>query len=158
MHPAGSINLRCCLQVFSDATEFFSREGSDAPTLTDVIPSMDFVDERLATDAVNIDLDPAIRVAIGCAKRTINHYYDKSDESAAYRIAMSKSPYSLVQYAFLLTFIVLDPRHKLRYFEENGWLQEWIDDARFAVERAFHEDWKGRTDGVRSHRGSQVRR
>ena len=98
MHPAGSFNLRY-LQVFSDATEFFSREGSEAPTLTDVIPSMDFVDERLATDAMNINLDPAICVAIGCAKRTINHYYDKSDESAAYRIAMSEFLYSLAQYA-----------------------------------------------------------
>ena len=77
-------------QIFSDATEYFSREGSNAPTLTDVIPSMDFIDERLATGATNGSLDPAIQVAIGCAKRTINHYYDKSDESAAYRIAMGK--------------------------------------------------------------------
>ena len=98
MHPAGSFNL-CCIQVFSDVTEFFSREGSEAPTLTNVIPSMHFIDKHLATDAMNHDLDPAIRVAIGCAKRTINHYYDKSDESAAYRIAMSKFLHSLAQYA-----------------------------------------------------------
>lgn len=56
---------------------------------------MDLIDEHLATDTTNLQLDPAIRVAVGCAKRTINHYYDKSDESAAYRIAMSKS--SLIQ-------------------------------------------------------------
>ena len=76
-------------QVFADATEFFSREGEEAPTLTDVIPSMDEIDEQLATDTTDTTLDPAIRVAVGCAKRTINHYYDKTDESAAYRIAMS---------------------------------------------------------------------
>lgn len=77
-------------QIFNDTTEYFSREGEDAPTLTDVIPSMDIIDERLATDTTNAELDPAIRIAIGCAKRTINHYYDKSDESAAYRISMSE--------------------------------------------------------------------
>ncbi|KAH9913382.1 uncharacterized protein B0H18DRAFT_888328, partial [Fomitopsis serialis] len=77
--------------VFYDATQFFSREGEEAPDLTDVIPSMDLIDHQLATDAINTDLDPAIRVAIGMAKRTINRYYDKSDESAAYRIAMGTS-------------------------------------------------------------------
>lgn len=84
------------LQVFSDTTEYFSREGKDAPTLTNVIPSVDIIDERLATDTTNTALDPAIRVAVGCAKQTINHYYNKSNESAAYRIAMSTllPPYS----------------------------------------------------------------
>ncbi|EPS93984.1 hypothetical protein FOMPIDRAFT_64674, partial [Fomitopsis schrenkii] len=76
--------LRDILQVSSHFV------GEDAPTLTDVIPSMDIIDERLATDTTNAELDPAIRIAIGCAKRTINHYYDKSDESAAYRISMSE--------------------------------------------------------------------
>lgn len=81
--------------MFSDATEYFSCEGKDAPTLTDVIPSMDIIDECLVTDMTNTALDPVIHVAVGSAKCTINHYYDKSDESAAYRIAMSKSPSSL---------------------------------------------------------------
>ncbi|KAH9908827.1 uncharacterized protein B0H18DRAFT_830128, partial [Fomitopsis serialis] len=82
-----------------------SHFGEEAPTLTDVIPSMDEIDEQLATDTTDTTLDPAIRVAVGCAKRTINHYYDKTDESAAYRIAM-----------------ILDPRYKLQYFTEHGWL------------------------------------
>ena len=56
---------------------------------------MDYIDERLATEAMNTSLDPAIHVAIGYAKCTINHYYDKSDESAAYRVAMSKYQYLL---------------------------------------------------------------
>ncbi|KAH9910769.1 uncharacterized protein B0H18DRAFT_838559, partial [Fomitopsis serialis] len=100
------------LRVFADATEFFSREGEEAPTLTDVIPSMDEIDEQLATDTTDTTLDPAIRVAVGCAKRTINHYYDKTDESAAYRIAM-----------------ILNPRYKLQYFTEHGWLASWVSDA-----------------------------
>lgn len=75
-------------QVFYDATQFFSREGKDAPSLTDVIPAMDLIDEQLATSALDPALDPAIRVAVSLGKRSINHYYNKSDESAAYRIAM----------------------------------------------------------------------
>ncbi|EPS96429.1 hypothetical protein FOMPIDRAFT_1130448, partial [Fomitopsis schrenkii] len=96
------------------------------PTLTNVIPSVDIIDERLATDTTNTALDPAIRVAVGCAKQTINHYYNKSNESAAYRIAM-----------------ILDPQYKLQYFTENGWLDSWIDDARLAVQQAFDENWQG---------------
>lgn len=151
--PLPWLTHRCSLleclwwQVFNDATEYFSREGEDAPTLTDVIPSMDLIDERLATDMTNIDLDPAIRVAIGCAKRTINHYYDKSDESAAYRIAMSTSSCFMLYLFFvslLIIWSVLDPRYKLQYFSENDWLPSWVSDARLAVEQAFEKDWKGR--------------
>ena len=75
-------------QVFYDATQFFSREGKDSPGLTDVIPAMDIIDEQLATGALDPALDPAIRVAVSLGKRSINHYYNKSDESAAYHTAM----------------------------------------------------------------------
>ncbi|KAH9912441.1 uncharacterized protein B0H18DRAFT_824236, partial [Fomitopsis serialis] len=104
--------LRDVLQVFYQATQFFSREGDEAPALTDVIPSMDIIDQRLATDSINRDLDPAVRVAVGMAKQTINRYYSKSDESAAYRIAM-----------------ILDPRYKLQYFHDHDWTDEWIAQA-----------------------------
>ncbi|KAH9828837.1 uncharacterized protein C8Q71DRAFT_680495, partial [Rhodofomes roseus] len=96
------------------------------PGLTDVIPAMDIIDKQLATDALNHALDPAIRVAVSLGKRAINHYYNKSDESAVYRIAM-----------------VLDPRNKLQYFRDNAWPDEWITDARFLVRQAYDEDWKG---------------
>lgn len=57
----------------------------------------------------------------------------------------------------LLTALpVLDPRYKLHYFSENGWLDSWIDDAQFAIERAFNEDWKGRATSE-SGKGKEVR-
>ncbi|EPS98699.1 hypothetical protein FOMPIDRAFT_1090994, partial [Fomitopsis schrenkii] len=95
-------------------------QGKDAPTLTDVIPSMDIIDECLVTDMTNTALDPVIHVAVGSAKCTINHYYDKSDESAAYRIAM-----------------ILNPWYKLQYFTKNRWLDSWISDVWLAVQQAF---------------------
>ncbi|EPT02312.1 hypothetical protein FOMPIDRAFT_64461 [Fomitopsis schrenkii] len=121
----------CEWKIAQQLRDILQVRNCDAPTLTDVIPAMDIIDERLATDTTNAALDPAIRVAVGCAKRTINHYYNKSDESAAYRIAM-----------------ILDPQYKFRYFTENGWLDSWISDARFTVRQAYDNNWKGRTSGA----------
>lgn len=75
----------------------------------DIIPAMDLLDEELATNAANTTLDPAIHIAVGATKQTINHYYDKTD------------------------VLVLDPHHKLQYFKDNGWLESWISDTQFAT-------------------------
>ena len=50
---------------------------------------MDHIDERLATDALNEELSPSIRVGLSLAKKTINRYYEKTDQSILYRTAMS---------------------------------------------------------------------
>ena len=52
---------------------------------------MDIIDEALT----NFSLDttqfrPAIRAAVNLAKKTMNRYYNKTDDSECYRIAMSK--------------------------------------------------------------------
>jgi hypothetical protein len=74
-------------QVFKDATLFFSRA---TPNLTMVIPAMDHIDERLATDGLNKDLDPSIRASVSLAKKTLNRYYEKTDRSVLYQMAMSE--------------------------------------------------------------------
>ncbi|EPS97335.1 hypothetical protein FOMPIDRAFT_1128790 [Fomitopsis schrenkii] len=76
-------------QVFFDATQFLSCEGADAPDIMEVIPAMDIIDRTLADDTQDAALNPCIRVAVGLAKNTMNCYYNKTDESAAYQIAMS---------------------------------------------------------------------
>lgn len=55
-----------------------------------VIPAMDHIDKHL-TDSTRASspLQPAIRSALGIAKRILNRYYKISDMSATYRIAMS---------------------------------------------------------------------
>ncbi|KAH9840298.1 uncharacterized protein C8Q71DRAFT_703012 [Rhodofomes roseus] len=117
---------------------YFSRAGKDAPDLTDVIPAMDIIDQKLATGSLNQALDPAIRVALGLGKRSVNHYYNKTDESAVYRIAM-----------------VLDPRHKVQYFRDNNWPEEWIAQARFLVRQAYDEDWKGQAVSHEEREGAE---
>jgi hypothetical protein len=52
---------------------------------------MDHLDEHLATAAVSPKYDPAIRLAVTMGKKTLNRYYDRTDHSELYRIAMGTS-------------------------------------------------------------------
>ncbi|GBE82272.1 putative AC9 transposase [Sparassis crispa] len=101
------------LKVFNDATLYFS---CDTPSLPMVIPAMDIIDEKLTNDSLDSDYEPCIRAALGMAKKTLNRYYNKTDPSNVYRIAM-----------------VLHPSHKLQYFRNAGWQVEWITTARALV-------------------------
>lgn len=52
---------------------------------------MDLIDQRLTTQhKQTAKYDFAIRTAMGLAKRTLNKYYELTDSSEAYRIAMSE--------------------------------------------------------------------
>ncbi|KAG1744021.1 uncharacterized protein EDB91DRAFT_1004174, partial [Suillus paluster] len=89
------------LKILKDATLFFSRSTQ---SLAMVIPAMDLINETLATHMLNNALLPSIRAAAGLAKRTLNRYYQLTDSSDVYRIAM-----------------ILHPRHKLSYFKCAKW-------------------------------------
>ncbi len=75
------------VQILKHATLFFSRS---TPNLANVIPVMDIINDRLTVKANDRSLSPAIRSSLGLAKRTLNRYYSRTDDSEAYRIAMSK--------------------------------------------------------------------
>ena len=61
-----------------------------------VIPAMDHIDSTFTNGIVDSELlDPAIRAALGLAKRTLNRYYSLTDLSETYRIAMGSFLYSL---------------------------------------------------------------
>jgi len=56
-----------------------------------VIPAMDYIDEVFTTGMLGQQhFDPAIRAAVGLAKRTLNKYYERTDLSKLYRISMGK--------------------------------------------------------------------
>ncbi|TFY82867.1 hypothetical protein EWM64_g1152 [Hericium alpestre] len=101
--------LRDVLKVLRDATEFFSQS---VPNLTNVIPAMNYIDERFATDTIDEKYSVAIRASLSVAKRTLNRYYNLTDDSHVYQIAM-----------------VLHPAYKLKYFHDHGWEPEWIETA-----------------------------
>jgi hypothetical protein len=76
------------LQILKHATLFFSRSTLNLVT---VIPAMDLIDKRLTTDSLNQSkYDISIRAALGLAKKTLNRYYNMTDWSELYRIAMGK--------------------------------------------------------------------
>ena len=67
---------------------FFSRS---TPNLAMVIPAMDYIDEAFTTGILQkTTLDPAIRAAVGLAKKTLNRYYSLMDSSELYCIVMGK--------------------------------------------------------------------
>ncbi|KAF8157993.1 hypothetical protein B0H34DRAFT_782646 [Crassisporium funariophilum] len=90
------------LAVFKEATLFFSR---NTPNLATVIPAMDHIDNVLTTASLNTrQFEPATRAALLLAKNTLNQYYNMTDHSEVYRIAM-----------------VLHPSCKLEYFKTKNW-------------------------------------
>ena len=64
--------------------------GYVLPSLSEVIPAMDIIDETLTNHSLDTGLQPAIRAAVNLAKKTMNRYYNRNDASECYRIAMSK--------------------------------------------------------------------
>ncbi|KAF8266786.1 hypothetical protein EI94DRAFT_1583587 [Lactarius quietus] len=116
------------LKIFKDATLFFSRDG--VPNLATMIPAMDHIDEVLATHTTNRQFSISIQVALTVGKRTLNHYYSKTDFSEVYGIAM-----------------VLHPCHKLEYFKNAGWSDKWHTTAHQIVHDTFELNYKS----FRSH-------
>ena len=94
-------------QIFKHGTLFFSR---DSPNISTVIPAMDHIDEYLATACGNVKLSKAIRAALDIGKQTLNRYYDKTDHSDVYRIAMGMYLFLLFVYLLkvFLQFSTLD--------------------------------------------------
>jgi hypothetical protein len=95
--------LTFVFQIFKDATLFFSR---GTPNLATVIPAMDHIDKHLATSSLNRTYVPAIRVALAVGKAKLNRYYNLTDSSEVYRIAMgSYMPFS----SFITVMLNLNP-------------------------------------------------
>ena len=68
---------------------FFSHGGT--PSIASVIPALDHLDEHLATAALIDKYSPAIQAALAIGKKTLNRYYDRTDQSELYHIAMGTS-------------------------------------------------------------------
>jgi hypothetical protein len=128
--------LQLC-KIFKDATLFFSR---GTPNIATVIPAMDHIDEHLATAATNRTYPLAIKAAIAIGKKTLNRYYNQTDHSEIYRIAMGTCLYYCIIY-FSYILLVLHPRHKLAYFENAGWEKEWIEKAEEIVRKEFDKSY-----------------
>ncbi|KAJ3827165.1 hypothetical protein F5880DRAFT_1453320, partial [Lentinula raphanica] len=103
-------DLVSVLKILKEATTFFSADSSSIST---VIPAMDTIDEFFASGIIDDDtLSAPVRHALSLGKKTLNKYYELTDDSYIYRMA-----------------IVLHPSYKLKYFNDANWPQPWIDSA-----------------------------
>lgn len=129
---------------FKDATLLFSE--SNAPNLADVIPAMDEIDHTLQTVSEGTGkYCVAIRVAAGLSRRTFNRYYEKSDMSHVYRIAMSTLLHGFVANAYVcFSLLVLHPGYMDQYWEAVEWPREWIDEAMRILYETLKEDYSER--------------
>ncbi|KIK31663.1 hypothetical protein CY34DRAFT_27310 [Suillus luteus UH-Slu-Lm8-n1] len=84
--------------ILKDATTFFSRS---TPNLATVIPAMDLIHETLTSYSCNQRYHTSIRVAVHLAKKTLNRYYELTDKSKVYHIAMGV--------CFLFAFLLPSP-------------------------------------------------
>ncbi|KAF7790256.1 hypothetical protein EIP86_001208 [Pleurotus ostreatoroseus] len=75
--------------IYYDATQYFSRQAH--PNLLEVIPAIDKIHDFLSDISINdFEYQPAIRAAAALGLKTLNRYYDKTDRTETYHIAMSK--------------------------------------------------------------------
>ena len=58
------------------------------PSLATVILAMDNIDETLINNSLDPEFEPSIHAVLGIAKKTLNKYYNATDQSEVYRIAM----------------------------------------------------------------------
>ncbi|KAJ3764927.1 hypothetical protein FB446DRAFT_604590, partial [Lentinula raphanica] len=80
--------IKGLVSILKDATLFFS---SHNPSVADIIPAMDAIDQSFATGIVNCQATSApVRHALSIGKRTLNKYYQLTDESHIYRMAIGK--------------------------------------------------------------------
>ena len=63
---------------------------------------MDHIDEHLATAAINNEYPLAIKAALAIGKKTLNRYYDKTDHSEVFWIAMGMYFLTLSLFFFLI--------------------------------------------------------
>ncbi|KIJ17296.1 hypothetical protein PAXINDRAFT_47510, partial [Paxillus involutus ATCC 200175] len=109
-------DLVAVLQQYKQATLFFSQ---DSATIAAVIPAMDKLDNKLNWQMKN-DYHPAVISAMQLAKNKMDRYWQITDLSNVYCIAM-----------------VLHPGLKLAYFRTKAWEQEWIETAEKLVHDKF---------------------
>jgi len=107
---------------------------------------MDHIDETLTNNSLNPEFEPSIHTALGIAKKILNKYYNATDQSEVYRIAMGTcfptAPHGAHHYR-LPYFSVLHPRHKL---ERAGWQPDWIKTVEEIVRAKFEESYAALAD------------
>jgi hypothetical protein len=81
---------------------------------------MDHIDEQLATAVIDDDYPLALQAALAIGKKTLNRYYDKTDHSEVFRIAMGMKFLAILLYIFFLSVASVAPSSQAPIFQESG--------------------------------------
>ncbi|KAJ3764849.1 hypothetical protein FB446DRAFT_795655 [Lentinula raphanica] len=85
-------DLVSVLKILKDTTSFFL---TILPSVSTVIPAMDTIDEVFASGIVDhVTLSAPVQHALSIGKRMLNKYYQLSDDSHIYRMAIETPPKS----------------------------------------------------------------
>lgn len=79
---------------------------------------MDHIDEHLATAATDNKYSLAIKAALAIGKKTLNRYYDKTDHSEVFRIAMGRNFSFILQYLSCLSMSSATPSSQAPVLQE----------------------------------------
>ena len=109
---------------------------------------MDMIDKHLATATLNNKYEPSIQAALAVGKNLLNKYYNMTDHSKLYCIAMSMSIYLLNLIGYMLDVViqVLHPSHKLDYFKLVDWEDKWVKVAEDIIRMEFEWVYTGLQD------------
>jgi len=99
-------------------------QSSSIPLISSVIPRIDDLVGAIADFKDDTAKHPAVRSAAARGLAILNKYYQKSDESFVYRIAMA-----------------LDPRYKLSYFNDQHWPPNWINTVKEITRMVYKDDY-----------------
>ncbi|KAJ7159186.1 hypothetical protein C8R43DRAFT_865891, partial [Mycena crocata] len=112
-------SLSDLFKLYKDLTLKFSLEG--IATIAHVLPCMDKIVNMLEDAADDPDINIAVVAALQGGVDLMNKYYEKSDDSHAYRIGMG----------------YLHPGIKMKYFVKHEWPQDWIEEVRDIVRGVY---------------------
>ena len=87
----------------------------------------------------------SIRHGAQNAIAVLDKYYARTDDSVMYQAAMSEHEFSFRPSLHLPidNCSVLHPKHKLEYFRNKKWEQDWIDTAINFMWKIWIEEYKG---------------
>lgn len=103
---------------------------------------MDWIDGKFTNYTQDESLNVALRSAVKAGKDTLNKYYELTDDSEVYRIAMSEPHSSYQRLNQLYFFSVLHPRNKLHYFKKAKWPKYWIRTAEELVRDRLEDGYE----------------
>jgi len=134
------------LYILKDVTLFFSHL---TPNLVTIISAMDIIDKKPTTDSLDHSrFEAPICTTLGLAKKTLNRYYNLTDSSEVYQIAMGMYEFilPLSMYADVCDYAVLHPQHKLAYLKNAGWEDEWIKTVEHIICEEYEYSYACRGD------------